>query len=257
MTDKITLVAHRGEPASFPENSLQGFSHALQSGAAYIETDVNVSADGVVVLSHDENLKKLTGQDISITQNAYEVFRDIPAGYTERFSDRYKHCRIATLAQLAALLQSWPETTCFVELKQESLRCFGNEMIDLVVDSLQTIRSQAVLISFDYDALCYARENHPIPVGWVLPEWTAENRMKAENLSPHYLFIDKALCPPHKNELWRGAWRWVVYTANSLETIYKYSDMGIRFIETDCFSELLDAVESNTRKNQQEQATDG
>jgi hypothetical protein len=33
--------------------------------------------------------------------------------------------------------------------------------------------------------------------------------------------------------------------------------MGIRFIETDCFSELLDAVETNTRKNQQEQATDG
>ena len=91
MTDKIHLVGHRGQPDSFPENSLESFSHALQSRAAFIETDVNVSADGVAVLSHDENLKKMTGREISITKNAYSVFKDIPAGYKERFSDQFTH----------------------------------------------------------------------------------------------------------------------------------------------------------------------
>jgi glycerophosphoryl diester phosphodiesterase len=244
MTDKIILVGHRGEPVTFPENSLQGFSHALQSGAAYIETDVNVSADGIVVLSHDENLKKLTGKDISITKSAYHVFKDIPAGYPERFSDKYKHCRIATLAQLAALVENWPAATCFVELKEDSLSCFGNKVVDLVVASLQTISSQAVLISFDYAALVYAREQYNFPVGWVLPEWSIENEMKAEKLLPDYLFVDKAFCPENKTRIWPGSWHWVVYTVNTIDAIKKFTKLGINIIETDCISELMQAVDN-------------
>ena len=58
MTDEIFLVAHRGQPDSFPENSLEGFMHALQSGATYLETDIQVTADSVVVLSHNKDLIK-------------------------------------------------------------------------------------------------------------------------------------------------------------------------------------------------------
>jgi glycerophosphoryl diester phosphodiesterase len=242
MADKITLVGHRGEPASFPENSLESFTHALMAGAAYIETDINITADGVAVLSHDENLNKMTGSHISITQNTYRVFKDIPAGYPERFSDRYKHCRIATLMQLSALLECWPKTTCFVELKEESLSCFGNQVVDLVVASLQTITAQTVLISFDYAALVYAREQYNFPIGWVLPEWTVENKIKAEKLSADYLFVDKAFCPENKNGIWPGPWQWVVYTVNTPAEIKQYADLGITIIETDCISELQQAL---------------
>lgn len=244
MTDKTILVGHRGEPAAFPENSLESFTHALMSGAVYIETDVNITADGIVVLSHDENLKKLTGKEISITKNPYHAFKDIPAGYPERFSDKYQHCRIATLTQLSALVESWPKTTCFVELKEDSLSGFGNKAVDLVAASLQSISFQAVLISFDYDALVYAREHYNFPVGWVLPEWSLENEMKAEKLSPDYLFIDTKFCPQSKTELWPGSWQWVVYTVNTEAAIKKYTDLGIRIIETDCISELLKKLDT-------------
>jgi glycerophosphoryl diester phosphodiesterase len=245
MIDKIHLVGHRGQPDAFPENSLESFSHALNSAAAYIETDVNVSADGIVVLSHDENLKKLTGKDISITKNAYSTFSDIPAGYQEKFFDQFTHCRIATLAQFSELLKNWPDTTCFIELKQDSLACFGNKMVDLVMSELQPIATQAVLISFDYPALVYAREKYRCPVGWVLPEWSLQNKVKAEKLSPEYLFVDKEFCPEDKDQLWPGDWQWVVYTVNTFDEIKKYADLGISIIETDCLSELQQALDAS------------
>ena len=250
MTNKIHLVGHRGQPHSFPENSLEGFTHALQSSAAYIETDVNVTTDGIVVLSHDENLNKLTGKSISITKNVYSDFKDIPAGYPKRFSNTFSHCRIATLHELADLLQSWPKATCFIEIKQDSLVCFGNKVVDLVIESLQAITAQSVLISFDYDALIYAKKKYHIPVGWVLPEWSSQNKLKTEQLSPDYLFVDTDFCPNNKAELWTGPWKWVVYTVNTVEMIKKYTDLGINIIETDCISDLSFAYDNLTTNKQ-------
>lgn len=45
-------VAHRGYKAKYPENSMAAFRGAADVGAHAIETDVHLSSDGVVVLSH-------------------------------------------------------------------------------------------------------------------------------------------------------------------------------------------------------------
>ncbi|MBL4763235.1 MAG: hypothetical protein JKY93_11135, partial [Gammaproteobacteria bacterium] len=47
------LVAHRGEPDNYPENSLQGFQTALSAGAKFLETDIQITKDDVAILSHD------------------------------------------------------------------------------------------------------------------------------------------------------------------------------------------------------------
>lgn len=238
MTEKIHLVGHRGQPDSFPENSLESFTHALQSGAVYIETDIQLTADGVVVLSHDESLYKLTDNGLSVTKNTYASFKDISAGFPKKFPDKFNHCRISTLSQFSDLLQNWPNVICFIEIKQESLLCFGNKVVDRVFDALKPIKEQAVLISFDYDALVYARDKYQRPVGWVLPEWSEENQVKANLLLPEYLFVDADFCPSNKSELWPGPWKWAVYTINVVEEIKKYTDLGINIIETNRFSEL-------------------
>ena len=245
MTEEIFLVAHRGQPDSFPENSLEGFMHALQSGATYLETDIQVTADSVVVLSHNKDLSKLTGKNISVMKNNYAEFKDISAGFPGKFSNRFNHCRIATLNQFSDLLQNWPKVTCFIEIKQDSLICFGNKVVDLVVDALQSIDDQSVLISHDYDALVYAREKYNKPVGWILPYWSRVNQTKAEKLSPEYLFVKTTLCPKDKKDILAGPWEWVVYTVNTVEKMNKYSDLGVHIIETNCFSELKHAYDAD------------
>ena len=45
-------IAHRGYKTKFPENTMGAFKGAVEVGAHAIETDVHLSKDGVVVLSH-------------------------------------------------------------------------------------------------------------------------------------------------------------------------------------------------------------
>jgi len=54
-------IAHRGYKAAHPENTMGAFKGAIEVGAHAIETDIHLSRDGVVVLSHDADLKRCFG----------------------------------------------------------------------------------------------------------------------------------------------------------------------------------------------------
>lgn len=238
MTGRVTLVGHRGQPLSYPENSLQGFTHVLEAGVGYVETDVHITADGIPILSHDANLLKLTGKQIIIADHEYDSISQMSAGFPERFGDKFKETRIATLQDFSNLLKNWPNVTCFIELKGSSLNYFGERAVDLTIEAIQEIAHQCVFISFEYDAMLYAKEKFDLPLGWVLPEWSEENQQKARNLSPDYLFVDVDFCPQEKSEIWSGGWKWVAYTANKAEQVEHFAGLGIELIETDRYSEL-------------------
>ena len=51
-------IAHRGYKAKYPENTMSAFSSAVEIGAHAVETDVHITKDGVVVLSHDNTLNR-------------------------------------------------------------------------------------------------------------------------------------------------------------------------------------------------------
>ncbi|MGY6499545.1 MAG: glycerophosphodiester phosphodiesterase [Acidimicrobiales bacterium] len=52
--------AHRGGAGDWPENSMPAFENAVGLGYVYVETDVHVTADGVLVAFHDESLDRVT-----------------------------------------------------------------------------------------------------------------------------------------------------------------------------------------------------
>ena len=61
-------IAHRGASAEFPENTMAAFIAALsrEPSADGLECDVRLSADGVPVVFHDDDTRRLTGQSGSI-----------------------------------------------------------------------------------------------------------------------------------------------------------------------------------------------
>ena len=234
------LIAHRGEPETWPENSLVGYDAVLSAGARYIETDVQLTADGIPILSHDPSLLKITGHDLAVTETDYEAIRSLPAGYPERFGDKYQDLRIARLDQLAELLKQWPRARAFVEIKRASTIVHGViAVVDTIMEVLHTIRNQCILISFDYDALVYARKQYALPVGWVLPEWSAENQAVSMELGPEYLFCNRKRLPPGSVPFWHGPWQWVIYTVNNASDVALYLDRGATLIETNVITRLL------------------
>ena len=235
------LIAHRGEPVTRPENSLAGFELVLGAGARFIETDVQITADGVPVLSHDPSLLKITGRDLVITETAYRDVAALPAGYPERFGAAFAHLRITRLAEFARLLRRWPEACAFVELKHASLTAFGTErVVGIVLETLADVLGQCTLISFGDQALHYCRKACRLPLGWVLPEWSQATRDRALELAPEYLFCNRTRLPSEPAPLWEGPWRWVVYPLNEPDAIRHMLARGAQLVETDNISTLLE-----------------
>ena len=63
--------AHRGASEYYPENTALSFRKGLEMGANGIETDVQKTKDGVVVLFHDDTLNRVTGKSGSIADYTY------------------------------------------------------------------------------------------------------------------------------------------------------------------------------------------
>jgi glycerophosphoryl diester phosphodiesterase len=234
------LIGHRGEPSSYPENSLLGFEAVLQAGATCIETDVQLSADGVPVLSHDPDVLKLTGHDHVVMQTDYATLSQLPAGYPERFGTRFAETRLARLGELATLLKHWPRVRALVEVKQDSIEVFGTaRVMDAILAELREVLAQCIIISFEQDPLIHTRAASRLPIGWVLPEWSGAIRATAARLQPDYLICSRKRLPPEPELLWPGPWEWIVYTVNTAEEALALRKRGIRLLETDVIRELL------------------
>ena len=63
-TPGVAISAHRGGSMEAPENTLESFKYSLELGCAYIETDVQLSADGIPFIFHDDDLNRLLGKDL-------------------------------------------------------------------------------------------------------------------------------------------------------------------------------------------------
>ena len=72
------IFAHRGSTeGGAEENTLEAFRFALEAGVSYIETDVQVTRDGVAVLFHDDTLARLTGKSDKVSSLDLENLRQI------------------------------------------------------------------------------------------------------------------------------------------------------------------------------------
>lgn len=78
----MKIVAHRGYSAKYPENSFASFDAAIAAGADYVETDVRMTRDGVLVCSHDPDLKRIAGRATKIADTTVAELASIalPSG---------------------------------------------------------------------------------------------------------------------------------------------------------------------------------
>ncbi len=76
------LVAHRGDSEHAPENTLPAFERAAALGADALEIDVHLSADGVVLVFHDDDTARITGTPGTIEGRTASAIAALDAGFS-------------------------------------------------------------------------------------------------------------------------------------------------------------------------------
>lgn len=95
---KTQITAHRGSSKTAPENTMAAIEAAIEELADFAEIDVQLTSDGVVVLGHDVNLKRVAGLNSSIGAMTWEELAQIDVG--SWFSREYAETRIPTLEEV-------------------------------------------------------------------------------------------------------------------------------------------------------------
>jgi len=183
MSKRIEIHGHRGARGLWPENTLEGFRRAIALGIDAIEMDVAVSADGVVLVTHDPALNPdLTrGPDGAWLNSPTPRIRDLNAAtlafydvgrlkpgtdYAARYPDQLPidGARIPTLAQVFALpppIRFNVETKTFPD--RPGLAVDGTTMVREVVAQADRagVTARLIVQSFDWSGIGWLRRARP------------------------------------------------------------------------------------------------
>jgi glycerophosphoryl diester phosphodiesterase len=150
----VEYIAHRGESADAPENTMPAFDLAWRRGVKAIELDAHLSRDGVLVVCHDADTRRTTGVDLKIKETDWKDLKDLDAG-------RWKGEKFAgtTMPRIEEALASIPEgARCFIEIK------VGPESIPALVKAVRSSGKkpeQLCVISFNADTVAESKKQLP------------------------------------------------------------------------------------------------
>ena len=115
------VFAHRGNSVHYPENTLPAFRSAFEIGCPMVETDAHLTADGELVLWHDEHTGRNTEHNLLISASSLSELRTLDAGYMHSekhgFPFRGRGLYIMTVDEL---LEEFPAGVFNIDLKSRN-----------------------------------------------------------------------------------------------------------------------------------------
>lgn len=156
------VIAHRGDSAHRPENTLAAFTSALEVGAEIVELDVHLTRDGHVVVIHDSTVDRTTSGTGRVGDLALADVRALSAGFAARFGAAWAGERIPLLAEVLALCRG--RARVMIEIKHESVTDDadgGLEARTVAEVRRAGMTDEVALISFDRRALRRCQELAP------------------------------------------------------------------------------------------------
>lgn len=268
----VEVHGHRGARGLRPENTLPGFVHALDLGVDAIELDVGLSADGVVVLNHDQVLSARNLVDRGPAQPDDPDFPYVGRPIREltlaqlRTVDAGAHLGmpgtgIPTLAEACALLAPEAEVALSVELKTDPT--WTDEEVELftaaVVDILRShgLAGRARLLAFDWRILAEARSHYPelgrvalmerktlVPgTAWLAGLSPADPVAAALAAGATAVSPEHAITTPELVEQAHAlALPVIVWTVNGQDDMVRFIEYGVDAIVTDYPDRLQDVL---------------
>ena len=226
---KMGIVAHRGfwncEEAGYARNSVAALRCAQENGFWGREFDVNITADSVLLVFHDDNV---AGKKFS--EHPYSEFKDIVIENGET---------IPTIDQYLEQGAKYPETMLVYELKPQSSVEIEDALVNLSIEKLKEYNllnpKRVMFISFSYYMTCKVAE--------LLPDFTVQylsgskepKDLLADGVNgldyAHGVFVNHPEWADQARELGMTTNIW---TVNTEDYMRQSIDFGIMYITTDC-----------------------
>ena len=148
------IFAHRGLTENTTENTMPSFEAADALGTDVLETDVQMSSDGVVVIFHDDDMKRMTGSEGPVSGRTLQELMSmrLPAGCQ-------KCDQIPTLAEL---LERFPDKRLNIELKTSDLT-LARKVASMLAERQD--RKDVIVVSTHPEAIQEFRRHSSLPTG--------------------------------------------------------------------------------------------
>lgn len=206
------IIAHRGYSKIYPENTFASFDAAYSCGADLIELDARTTKDGEVVVFHDEDLQRIFGINIKLSEIEYAKLESL----------RIKEQKIPKL--LEVLEKYHAKIPFLIEIK-------SHKDVEKVLEICKAFKDWIAIISFEIDVLEKAKKDFVTGILYYKPPGLIlEAKRKGYGLVlPKYtLATEKAVSFAHRLGLKVIAW-----TVNEEKLIKRLWEIGVDGIATD------------------------
>jgi glycerophosphoryl diester phosphodiesterase len=151
------IAAHRGDRASFPENTLPALSAVLDSDFDFVETDIQLTADGVPVLFHDETVDRTTNGTGRLADFTLAELKALDAG--SWYASKFVFLQVPTLDEFLAVFDD-SKKKAMLELKG----VWSPDQVRVVTELIYAygVQNRVIFQAFDYETLTSLDEAAPI-----------------------------------------------------------------------------------------------
>jgi glycerophosphoryl diester phosphodiesterase len=149
------VMAHRGNSGVAPENTLAAFARAMETKAEWIELDVHLSADGEVVVMHDDTVDRCTNGSGAIAEMTLAEIKALDAG--SWFGVEFAGEKVPTLAEVVALVGD--RVRINVEIKSAADPMSSLKVVEVLKEG--GVLEWSMVSSFGLEALVETRKHWP------------------------------------------------------------------------------------------------
>jgi glycerophosphoryl diester phosphodiesterase len=228
-----SVIAHRGDKTHAPENTLAAFKLAAEKGADAIELDVKLTADGEVIVLHDQTVDRTTNGNGKVTQLQFKTVRGLDAGI--KFSEMFRGEHIPLLGEVFETVGK----RLHINIELANYATPGDPLVSKVVDLVKKhgLQNRMLFSSFFAGNLRKARLLLPeVPRGLLcipgfVGSWGRTFTWRGDYFALHPNRID--ITQGMVDRVHAAGKRVNVWTVNAEEDLKKMIGFGVDGIFTD------------------------
>jgi glycerophosphoryl diester phosphodiesterase len=230
------VVAHRGYSGKFPENTFVAFEQAISAGADALEMDLQVSADGHVMVLHDELLGRLARMYDYVYNLKKDELKKLDVG--SWMSEEFKGARIPTFKEVCEKIA--PRIPLVLELKNNHYPYPDLEERVLKLVHEYQLRQRVMIVSFNHRSIDKVKALDPrIKTGLIIKKASVLDQVPFSNSSEFICASREILDEKILQKIKERGKNAMVWTVDDEAEMKKYLGMELAAIFTNHPPRLL------------------